>query len=71
MLNEERYTLTKEQFKNYANEPSVQHVVAFAKELFGSTESPGIVRMREHAFYGTNLDIVAFIDALQDLTDSK
>jgi hypothetical protein len=71
MLNEERYALTKEQFKSYANEPSVQHVVALSKELFGSTESPGIMRMREHAFYDTNLDIVAFIDALQDLIDSK
>jgi hypothetical protein len=68
MLNEEQYAQTKQQLTKYSNDLSAQRVIALAIELFGSTESPGIIRMKEHAFYDNNLDIAAFIRALQDLT---
>lgn len=56
MLSKEQFTQTKQQFTKYAGESGTQHVMALAKELFGSIESPGIVRMREHAFYDINND---------------
>ena len=68
MLNEEQYAQTKQQFTKHSNDLNAQCVMTLAKELFGSTESPGIIRMKEHAFYDNNLDIAAFISALQDLT---
>jgi len=67
MLDEEQYAQTKLQFAEHASDPSAQRVVSLVKELFGSTESPGIIRIKEHAFYDNNLDIDAFISALQDL----
>ncbi len=68
MINEDQFTQTKEQFDRYSNESAARHVVALAKDLFGTRESPGILRMREHAIYGTNMDIGTFIDVLRELT---
>ena len=50
MMTEDKFTQTKDQFDRYSNESAARTAAALAKDLFGTRESPGIVRMREHGF---------------------
>lgn len=67
MLTKQQYEQTREQFSKYAQEPAAQTVVTLAQQFLDSPDSPGNIRMREHAFYGDNMNMAAFIDGLRGL----
>ncbi len=67
MLNEEQFLCTQEQFRNFAHDECTKRVTSAVAEFFGSSDSKGILRLREHPFYGANLNIPTFIDSLADL----
>lgn len=69
MLTELQYEQTRRQFSQYGHEQAVQTVVALVQRFFESPDSPGNIRMREHAFYGDNIDMAAFINGLRGLSN--
>jgi hypothetical protein len=67
MLTEEQFERTRQLFSENSQEERAQRAITLAETMFVSNESAGIVRMREHAFFGPKMDISAFIDGLRGL----
>jgi len=67
MLTDDQYDVTRHQFNENGHEAPVQHVIKLTETMFDSNTSAGIVRLREHVFFGANMDIRAFIGGLQGL----
>lgn len=67
MMTEEQFLETKSQFKKHYSSPYVERVRTLAKEFFVKEDGIGILRMREHAFWGDNMQLPDFIGALSDI----
>jgi hypothetical protein len=67
MLSENQFDETKKQFENHAELTPVLHVRRLRKDFFSSDEALGILRIKEHELFDSNLDIDSFIGSLQEL----
>lgn len=67
MMTEEQFLETKSQFKEHYSSPYVERVGALAKEYFTREDGIGILRMREHSFWGDNMRLLEFIGALKEV----
>lgn len=70
MLNEDQFGQTKMQFEKAKNSEYVKRAVHLCEQYFADDTSVGILRMKEHAFYDTNMQISDFRDALTALVNS-
>jgi hypothetical protein len=69
MLSEPQFLVTKQQFKDHASSEHVQHVKNLFKEFFALDQRIGILRIREHAFFGANMNTADFVENLRDILD--
>lgn len=67
MMTEAQFLETKSQFKLHYSSPYVERVRALVTDYFAQEESIGNLRMREHAFWGDNMRLPEFIDALCEI----
>lgn len=67
MMTEEQFLKTKSQFKEHYSSPYVERVRALVKEFFAREDGIGILRMREHAFWGDNMRLPEFMSSLSEL----
>ncbi len=67
MMSEEQFVETKSQFKLHSSSPHVERVRGLVTDCFASEQSIGILRMREHAFWGDNMRLPDFMGALTEI----
>jgi hypothetical protein len=67
MLTEDQYSQTARQFQTHGASPETVRVKALSKDFFITESSLGVLRMKEHAFYGQNMQIGEFMSSLQSL----
>lgn len=67
MMTEEQFVETKAQFKLHSSSPYVERVRRLVTDCFLTEQSIGVLRMREHAFWGDNIRLPKFMDALKEI----
>jgi hypothetical protein len=67
MLNESQFEQTKKQFADNEHSPYTQSVKSLYDHCFSAKHKIGILRMKEHRFFGANMLINDFIESLRDL----
>lgn len=66
MMSETQFLETKSQFELHSSSEYVERVRGLVKDCFATEEVIGILRMREHPFWGSNMRPPDFIDALTE-----
>lgn len=67
MMTEEQFVETKAQFRLHSSSPYVERVRSLVTDCLLTEQSIGILRMREHAFWGDNMRLSDFMGALKDI----
>ena len=67
MMSEEQFEETKSQFKLYYSSSYVERVRTLITDCFVTESGIGILRMREHAFWGDNMRLPEFMGALKEI----
>jgi hypothetical protein len=67
MMTEAQFLETKSQFELHYSSPHVERVRGLVRDCFVKESGIGILRMREHAFWGDNMRLADFMDALNDI----
>lgn len=67
MLTEEQYAKTINQMELSAESPYCQRVKQLTDSFFNAKTALGILRMKEHEFYKTSMDLDVFIVSLNEL----
>jgi hypothetical protein len=67
MISENQLEQTKQQFQKYSASKYVTRVKELSKEYLGEPGATGILRMKEHAFFGENMQVDSFIEILREL----
>jgi hypothetical protein len=67
MISENLFEQAKQQFQKYSASMYVTRVKELSKEYFGEPGATGILRMKEHAFFGENMQVNSFIEILREL----
>jgi hypothetical protein len=68
MLNEPQFENTKSQFAEHSSLSYANHVKETVASSFGCSDGLGILRIKEHPFFGPNMLVTEFIEHIRELT---
>ncbi|MBX9771425.1 MAG: hypothetical protein K2X29_08650 [Candidatus Obscuribacterales bacterium] len=66
MMSETQFLETKSKFELHSSSEYVERVRGLIAECFAAEDGIGVLRMREHAFWGSNMRLPDFIGALKE-----
>jgi hypothetical protein len=67
MMTEQQFIETESQFQQHYSSPYVERVRSLVTDCFLTEQSIGVLRMREHAFWGANMRLPDFMGALREI----
>lgn len=70
MITEAQFDQTKWHFAKNADSAYTKRVRELSSEFFSTSRSVGILRMREHEFFGENMQLESFMGSLQEMVRS-
>ena len=67
MITANEWSATQRLSREYRQDPAIQEAAHIVNEYFSRREAPGMIRMREHSQYSSEMDISSFMEILAQI----